>query len=653
MIIPNAKGDDSNKGETYYEFAPGYYISKTLKVYSTITKKHLTVHPVSLKVQYVLKNTKKAEKIHHIAGRVFLPKERGKKYVFFKDGNPNNRHVSNLIRHSDKNYFDRHEERTIKEEVLVDGILEIKEVKIRNAGERGLFASEYSKIYSAKSGGEMRALKISYKSTGTAFIRATPNINCNILVMRAFYPNEKEKDFILYKDGCIGNKHYTNYAWSDKNEIDIEFEGILPGFSKYKFSRNGTCKSYHYKEPRLLKPQMDDDGYFRYCLCNDDGKMYNIKRSRIVATIFLPNPDNLPEVDHDNKKRWDDRVDNLSWVTRIENTRNRDIEEISGKTFKPVLQFDLEGNFLNKFKNAKEARAFLFQNHGILVTDRIIQTCCRDNKKNEAKPVSCCGFLWHYLHEKVVYELKEGEKAVPFVGNFGNKKYDFPKYKLTNFGNILNKDGFLLTTHIKNGYTSLVLDNTNIKLHRAVAFFFVSGRTMDRKWVNHKDENKLNPHYLNLEWVTPTENVNYSKHKNEKPVDQFSTEDGHFIKRFKSGVEASRELDVSTRSVSKICLTEEGTASGFIWRFADLTTDHPDPIQIPDKNIHSRKVNKYDLNGKFIASYPSVTKAAESEGSSKTVVSSCCNRKTKRTKKGYIYRFAGLNNIPGVDLTEI
>ena len=656
IIVPNPDEDDPNKEETYYEFAPGYYISKTLKVYSTNSKKHLSINPVSLNIQYILKSTRKTAKVHDIAARLFLPEESGNKYVFFKDGNSNNRHVSNLIRTSDKNYFDRHEERRIQEEVLIDGIPVLQEVIIRNAGEKGLFASEYSKIYSTKSGGTLRALQISYRATGTSFVHTTPNINCNILVMRAFYPEETEKDFILYKDGCIGNKHYTNYVWSDKSEIDIEFEGILPGFSKYKFSRNGTCKSYHFKEPRLVKPQMDDEGYFRYHLSNDDGKRYNVKRNRIVATIFLPNPDNLPEVDHNNKKKWDDRVENLSWVTSSENNLNKDWEEISAKKSKPILQFDLEGNFLNKFKNAKEARAFLCQNHSILVCNKGIQECCRSNKKNGcigmSKPVSYRGFLWYYLHEKVVYELKEGEKALPFVGDFGDKKFDFPTHKVTNFGNFLNKKGFLLTTHIKGGYICIPMRYKSIKVHRAVAFFFVPGRTSERKWVNHKDENKLNPHYLNLEWVTPTENANHSIHKREKPVDQFSG-DGHFIKRFKSAIEAAKEIGCCNTSVSGACLTEKGTIFGFIWRFADLQTDHPDPVEVVIKQTSNKKVNKYDANGKFLASFPSLSKAAESEGTSLGPVSYCCQGKTKRTKKGHIYRFAKPNDIPGTDLTEI
>ena len=44
---------------------------------------------------------------------------------------------------------------------------------------------------------------------------------------------------------------------------------------------------------------------------------------RLVALAWIPNPDNLPMVDHINGERSDNRVENLRWVTNRENTQNR------------------------------------------------------------------------------------------------------------------------------------------------------------------------------------------------------------------------------------------------------------------------------------------------------------------------------------------
>jgi len=59
----------------------------------------------------------------------------------------------------------------------------------------------------------------------------------------------------------------------------------------------------------------------RYAHVRIRNKHYAVHR--LIAEAFLPNPDNLPQVDHINRNKKDNRLENLRWVTAEENSRNR------------------------------------------------------------------------------------------------------------------------------------------------------------------------------------------------------------------------------------------------------------------------------------------------------------------------------------------
>lgn len=87
-------------------------------------------------------------------------------------------------------------------------------------------------------------------------------------------------------------------------------------YPNYKINNIGEIYSNMLKRNLKLVPRKD--GYVRVTLYNNEGK----KRYYVhvlVATIFLENPNHLPEVDHKDCNRSNNNVNNLKWVTRKEN----------------------------------------------------------------------------------------------------------------------------------------------------------------------------------------------------------------------------------------------------------------------------------------------------------------------------------------------
>ena len=71
-----------------------------------------------------------------------------------------------------------------------------------------------------------------------------------------------------------------------------------------------------------LKPYLNTGGYLRVNLHNWDGKVRHEYVHRLVAEAFIPNPNNLPEVNHKNADRSDNRAVNLEWTDRYGNVNH-------------------------------------------------------------------------------------------------------------------------------------------------------------------------------------------------------------------------------------------------------------------------------------------------------------------------------------------
>jgi hypothetical protein len=90
----------------------------------------------------------------------------------------------------------------------------------------------------------------------------------------------------------------------------------------YEVSTLGRIRSLHKKRGGgILKP-FPRNGYLFICFCKDGQKRQNQAVHRVVATAFIHNPENKPQVNHINCNRTDNRLENLEWATASENNKH-------------------------------------------------------------------------------------------------------------------------------------------------------------------------------------------------------------------------------------------------------------------------------------------------------------------------------------------
>lgn len=103
--------------------------------------------------------------------------------------------------------------------------------------------------------------------------------------------------------------------------------------------------------------QRSSNGYHRVSLQDCNGKYRSYSVHRLVAMAFIPNPDDLPQVNHLNEDKSDNRVCNLEWSTASHNTnwgtRNARVAE---KLKVPVIQVNINTGEKRYFDSTLDAR---------------------------------------------------------------------------------------------------------------------------------------------------------------------------------------------------------------------------------------------------------------------------------------------------------
>lgn len=154
----------------------------------------------------------------------------------------------------------------------------------------------------------------------------------------------------------------------------------------YQISNLGRIRSlYKYKGINNIMGQRIKKGYCTIGL-RKQGKRKWYQVHRLVAQTFIPNPDNLPQVNHKDENKLNNNVENLEWCTvAYNNTYGTRIQKVISKTSKKILQYDLEGNFIKEYKSISNAA----KDNKIKSLSNITM-CCQGKWKQAG------GYIWKY-----------------------------------------------------------------------------------------------------------------------------------------------------------------------------------------------------------------------------------------------------------------
>lgn len=277
---------------------------------------------------------------------------------------------------------------------------------------------------------------------------------------------------------------------------------LIPNYSNYFVYDNGDV--FNSTTNKMLKGSIGEHGYRYYRLSKDNQKKM-FYAHRLVAEAFIPNPDNLPVVNHKDGNKQNNNVNNLEWVSYSENIQHaHDTQLITSRRSTEYYAEDLPNELWKQIYHLP---------YSISNLGRV-----RNNRTNVLlKPSLTCGYL----------------KVRPSIEG---KAYDFMIHKLVYciFNNLHD---------IPDGY---VIDHIN---------------------ANKQDNRLENLRLITISENVKSALYNTKTNKSCKRVNQYSL-DGELLSSFPSAREAARILNLDASVISKVCRGDRYKShGGFIFKY--------------------------------------------------------------------------------------
>jgi hypothetical protein len=207
---------------------------------------------------------------------------------------------------------------------------------------------------------------------------------------------------------------------------------------------------------------------------------------------------------------------------------------------------------------------------------RVIDHIDNDRQNNSFENLRLVTYKENNLNRTNYYSVLDQSKVRIKCIDFRNiecnyKGFDFSSYEINSYGQIRNKiTERFLKTHFVVGYEHISLrclknkKSHSVRIHQLVATMFIEN-PYNYEIVHHKDSNRGNNYYKNLEWTTSQQNIIYAL---GRKIAQYDLND-NYIQTFNTLTEASKSLNKGRRQISNVCNGKAKTAYDFKWKWVN------------------------------------------------------------------------------------
>lgn len=169
-----------------------------------------------------------------------------------------------------------------------------------------------------------------------------------------------------------------------ENLYEVSNLGRIKSLERTKKTRSGALQKVPEKIRALSYGTKGE--HYAYVVLSKNGKNKTFLVHRLVASVFIPNPDNLPIVNHKDENKRNDSVDNLEWCDYSYNNtyRNIHLKRDLSNVNRKIIQYDLDMNEIKRWDSIVSITSSLN-----LQATNIIK-CCKGER------IHCGGFKWRY-----------------------------------------------------------------------------------------------------------------------------------------------------------------------------------------------------------------------------------------------------------------